>query len=150
MFRHEERKFMTYETALEKEKRLYEEARSLKFKARELRKARIYKEAQLDGLKRASETAQARELKAKNDAEKLKQAKLQLDSRIKKVLLNFAQDMKDNGLAIKGPELYGDKMDAFTILDQSTWQPDSDRWTHALKHPEVALRFVGGKGFEWD
>lgn len=140
------------ETALQKEKRLYEEARSLKFKARELRKLRLEREralkARVDEFNAISQ--REKELKAKNDAEKVKAAKLDLDRRIEKVLLNFAQDMKDNGLAIKGPDLYGDKMDAFTILDQSTWQSGSDRWTHALKHPEVKLRFVGGKGFEWD
>jgi predicted ribosome quality control (RQC) complex YloA/Tae2 family protein len=134
-----------FETALEKEKRLYEEARSLKFKAREMRKIRMEKEKSLAELRKVAE-----DLRARNDAEKLKAAKLELDRRIKKVLLNFAQDMKDNGLAIKGPDLYGDKMDAFTIIDQSVWHPASDRSAYALKHPEVKLRFVGGRGFEWD
>lgn len=113
---------------------LYEQSRSLKFKAREMRKKR------LEGERRNTERLKVEAVK-KEQAEKLKatQAKTDRDNRIRKALLSMNDSFKEGGLKIEGPDSWsslGAKKPCFRLYDSKTLQ-----W--------VQINVVHN-GYQWD
>lgn len=121
----------TYETDLQKEIRLYEESRSLKFQARELRKKRIEREDRIKNEARIkAELAKSAALKAQADQ------KRDRDDRIRRAVLSFAEAVKKEGLAFDSPTSSYARMEAFTLLDKKSA-------TRIKVHTKY-------NGFEWD
>ncbi len=122
-----------YETEKEKEDRLYAESRSLKFQARELRKKRINREAELrnDKLKKQAEAKAAEDKKIR-----------ERDERIRSALLEFAASVKKYQLAFDSPSsLFSSyattpKKEAFVLIDKV-----SGKSVRISTHPS---------GFSWD
>lgn len=119
-----------YETPYEKEQRLYKESRALKFQAREMRKARLRREAEAKTLKEREDKRKAEQ--AAKDAKKSR------DDRIRKALLGMADVAKYHDIAFEAPEGYGTAPanHAFYIIDRKSGQRVSIK-----THPT---------GFSWD
>lgn len=129
---------MSYEL----EKELYEQSRSLKFQAREMRKKRIEKEEYDLALfrKKQKEQKEIDEALAKvRRAADEKAYKVELDARIQKVMFDFMASLKKNSLAFETAPTYGTVAPAFKIIDQ-TW---------GKGHCSTQIESVSGRGFQW-
>lgn len=121
----------TYETDLQREIRLYQESRALKFQARELRKKRLKSETEeKERLRIKAELAKSAALKAQADQ------KRDRDDRIRRAVLSFAEAVKKEGLAFDSPTWSNTRMEAFTLLDKKSA-------TRIKIHTKW-------NGFEWD
>lgn len=128
---------------------LYNASRALKFKAREMRKLRMEREALAESGRKAREYAAKLDAK-KQGEEDTKKYKEGLDTRVRKALLEMAASAKRYGLAFDAPasmpfpwETEGSQYkDAFSLID-------IDRSDPARSGRMIKIRTMHN-GFNWD